>query len=98
MLKPLEDYDRTHDSTLLETLSCFLENERSWQRTAEALCIHRQTVFYRIRRIEKIGGCSLADTASISQYWLALNARQLLRSTASATLARNRASVDISPH
>jgi purine catabolism regulator len=78
MLKPLEDYDRTHDSALLETLTCFLDNERSWQRTAEAMRIHRQTVIYRIRRIEKIGGCSLGDTASISQYWLALNARQLL--------------------
>lgn len=87
MLKPLEDYDRTHESMLLETLSCFLDNERSWQRTAEAMCIHRQTVIYRIRRVEKIAGCSLADTASISQYWLALNARQLLGQPPSARRA-----------
>ena len=78
LLRPLEDYDKTHDSSLLETLACFLANQRSWQRTADAMCIHRQTVIYRIRRIEKIGGCSLSDTAAISQYWLALNARQLL--------------------
>ena len=87
MLKPLEDYDRTHDSALLDTLTCFLDNARSCQRTAQAMGIHRQTVIYRIRRIERIGGSDLADTASISQYWLALNARQLLGQSESAAQA-----------
>jgi purine catabolism regulator len=78
VLKPLEDYDRDCDASLVETLACFLENGRSWKRTAEAMHLHRQTVMYRIRRIEQIGGSSLSDTASISQYWLALSARKLL--------------------
>jgi PucR family transcriptional regulator, purine catabolism regulatory protein len=78
MLKPLEDYDRDCDASLVKTLSCFLENERSWKRTADAMHLHRQTVMYRIRRIEQIGGCDLSETASISKYWLALSARKLL--------------------
>ncbi|MDH6194119.1 purine catabolism regulator [Mycobacterium frederiksbergense] len=78
LLRPLEDYDASTNSSLVETLECFLENRRSWTQVAEAMHLHRQTVAYRIRRIEEIGGCSLADTATISQYWLALNARDLL--------------------
>lgn len=78
MLKPLEEYDRANDAELVETLACFLENGRSWKRTADAMHVHRQTVMYRIGRIEQIGGCSLSETASISQYWLALTARTLL--------------------
>lgn len=59
---------------LLMTLRVFLENGRSWQRTAEALHVHRQTVLYRIRRIEQLTGKRIADTGDLATLWLALKA------------------------
>lgn len=56
------------------TLRVFLENGRSWQRTAEALHVHRQTVLYRIRRIEQLTGKRIADTGDLATLWLALKA------------------------
>jgi purine catabolism regulator len=47
-------------------------------QTAAALNVHRQTVVYRIQRIEQITGRTVAETATIAEFWLALRARDLL--------------------
>jgi purine catabolism regulator len=47
-------------------------------QTAAALNVHRQTVVYRIQRIEQITGRAVAETAAIAEFWLALRARDLL--------------------
>lgn len=73
------EHDRLHRSGLLETLDSFLIHERSWQKTAEALQVHRQTVRYRIKKVEEITGIRLTDTAGIAEFWMALRARDLLR-------------------
>lgn len=80
-LSSLIDYDREHQSELLTTLDAFLMNQRSWQTTAEVLSVHRQTVLYRMRKVEKVTGRRLADTAEIAELWMALRARDLLRGT-----------------
>ncbi|MEW1718882.1 PucR family transcriptional regulator ligand-binding domain-containing protein [Streptomyces sp. NPDC093109] len=59
---------------LLTTLRVFLDNGRSWQRTAEKLHVHRQTVLYRVRRIERLTGKRIADTGDLAALWLALKA------------------------
>lgn len=71
-------YDAEHDGTLMGTLEAFLEHRRSWQRTAEALQIHRQTVHYRVRRIEELIDADLGESADLAQVWLALQARRSL--------------------
>ncbi|GED83234.1 hypothetical protein TNCT6_03190 [Streptomyces sp. 6-11-2] len=63
-----------HASELLTTLRVFLENGRSWQRTAEALHVHRQTVLYRVRRVEQLTGRHVTDTGDLAALWLALKA------------------------
>ena len=77
-IAPLERSDAQHSTELLRTLQAFLDHRRSWQRTAAALQVHRQTVLYRIRRIEELTGADLADTADIAQFWLALRAKRFL--------------------
>jgi purine catabolism regulator len=47
-------------------------------RTAAVLGVHRQTVVYRIQRIEEITGRKIAETATIAEFWLALRAKDLL--------------------
>lgn len=78
ILGPLIKYDDAHQSHLVETLHLFLTNNRSWQPTATALHIHKQTLVYRIRRIEQVTGRHLSSTADVAQLWLALEADGLL--------------------
>lgn len=77
-LGPLVEHDAAHRAGLVETLETFLANQRSWQRTAEAMNVHRQTVLYRIHKVEELTGAQLSDTADIAQLWLALRSRDLL--------------------
>ena len=67
-----------HESELLQTLEAFFDNQRSWQKTADSLHVHRQTVLYRIRKIEEISGYNLSATRDIAELWLALQARSLI--------------------
>lgn len=71
--------DHEHDGLLLQTLQAFFDNRRSWQRTADALHLHRQTVLYRIRKIEEITGRDLSTTNDIAELWLGLQAAHLLQ-------------------
>lgn len=79
-LGPLLAHDAQHHTDLVATLSSFLTNGRSWQRTASDLNVHRQTVLYRIRRVEELTNSSVSQTAHLAQLWLALEARSLLGS------------------
>lgn len=65
-------------SELIGTLRAFLDHGRSWQKTAAALHVHRQTVLYRVRKIEELTGRTLADTADLATVWLAIQAMTLL--------------------
>ncbi len=78
VLGKLIDYDATHSSDMVTTLDTYLRCQRSWLQTAAELGIHRQTVVYRIQRIEEITGRRIADTATLAEFWLALRARDLL--------------------
>ncbi|WP_123029287.1 PucR family transcriptional regulator [Mycolicibacterium stellerae] len=77
-LGPLIAYDARHSSDMVATLDTFLRCERSWLRTAKELGLHRQTVVYRIQRVEEITGRRIADTATLAEFWLALRAKDLL--------------------
>ncbi|WP_124713754.1 MULTISPECIES: PucR family transcriptional regulator [Mycolicibacterium] len=77
-LGPLIEHDAQHRTGLVETLEAFLANQRSWQRTAAAMNVHRQTVLYRVHKVEELTGARLSDTADIAQLWLALQSRDLL--------------------
>jgi PucR family transcriptional regulator, purine catabolism regulatory protein len=71
-------YDAKHASDMVSTLDTYLRCERSWLRTAKELGIHRQTVVYRIQRVEEITSRKVTDTATLAEFWLALRARDLL--------------------
>ena len=71
-------HDATHQPGLVETLEAFLVHRRSWQATATALHVHRQTVLYRIKKVEEITGRTMTETSDIAELWLALQARQHL--------------------
>lgn len=78
VLGPLTAYDTTSGSELTGSLEAFLQNRRSWQRTAAVLGVHKQTVMYRMQRVEQLTGRTLAESADIAELWLAFQARALL--------------------
>jgi purine catabolism regulator len=74
ILGPLIAYDGEHATELVHSLGVFLEHNRSWQRSAEELHVHKQTLVYRMHRVEELTGRDLRDTADVVQFWLALRA------------------------
>ena len=76
ILGPLLEYDSAHDSQLVLSLRTFLSNQRSWQRAAASLHVHRQTLVYRMRRVEELTGRRLDETEDVAELWLALRAAE----------------------
>lgn len=77
-LGALLKYDEEHGSELVTSLDTYLSCKRSWQEAASRLAVHRQTVIYRMRRVEEITGRDLSVTSHIADLWLALRARDLM--------------------
>ena len=71
-IDPLRRYDAEHGTELVHTLRVFLDQTCSWQRAADALHLHVNSLRYRIRRIEELTGHSLADTAGRTDLFLGL--------------------------
>lgn len=54
LLKPLFEYDRINSTDLALTLKVYLRNFFSLKKSAEELFIHRNTVSYRLEKIQEI--------------------------------------------
>lgn len=59
LLRPIAEYDRSHDAHLVHTLDTFLRCDGSWTRSAKLLHVHVNTLRYRIQRIEQLTGRQL---------------------------------------
>ncbi|MDI3422047.1 PucR family transcriptional regulator [Streptomyces luteolus] len=77
VLGPVLDHDRQNGTELLVTLEKFLNSDRSWRAAAAELRIHRQTLGYRLRKIEALTGRSLRSTGDLTALWTALLARRI---------------------
>ncbi|HLG61426.1 MAG TPA: helix-turn-helix domain-containing protein [Ktedonosporobacter sp.] len=60
-LGPLLNQDSRNDNTLLETLEGFFRCNGNLSETARAMHLHRNSLLYRLGRIEEILGASLDD-------------------------------------
>ncbi|HET6509094.1 MAG TPA: PucR family transcriptional regulator ligand-binding domain-containing protein [Baekduia sp.] len=81
LLGPLEAHDADgRPMDLLHSLRTFLEENRSWQRAATRLFVHKQTLVHRMKRVEQLTGLRLDSTEDVAQLWLALRTRDMVRS------------------
>lgn len=78
ILGPILDYDAEHGTLLVTSLRTYLSHDRSLKTTSEALHVHKQTVVYRMRRVEELTGQQLGRIEDIVKFWLALRALDLL--------------------
>lgn len=60
-LQRVIEHDKQHDTNYVQTLSVFLACMGRLRVAAEQLYIHRNTLEYRMRRIESVAGVSLED-------------------------------------
>lgn len=60
-IQPLVDYDRERQMDLIGTFSAYNHYQGNVSQTARALNLHRQSLLYRLRKIEALTGLSLVD-------------------------------------
>lgn len=66
--------DASSQATLRTSLFALLDNDLQWQATADGLGIHRQTLAYRLRQVEKLTGRSVRRVQDLAELWLARTA------------------------
>lgn len=64
-LKVLREYDKANNTELYVTLRTYLECEKNLRATAEALFIHRNTLIYRINRINQLTRLNLDSVNTV---------------------------------
>jgi purine catabolism regulator len=79
MLGPLLQADTRADSTLLETLEGFFRCNGNLSETARVMHLHRNSLLYRLGRIEEILGRSLDDSELRLSLQIALKIHHLLK-------------------
>lgn len=74
---PLETYDKDNQGILAETLEGYFFCGRNLRKTADYLFIHKNSVIYRLSKIESLIGKSLSDEQVCFNLELCLKLRQL---------------------
>lgn len=59
IIGPLVEYDRSHNSSLVQTMDAYFTHHGNISQTAESLFIHRNTLLYRLERVQELTGQSL---------------------------------------
>ena len=71
-LETLLAYDEKNKSNMFHTLDVYLENDCNAQLCGRLLFLHRNSLVYRIKRIQKIAGIDLSDPEERSYLRLSL--------------------------
>jgi purine catabolism regulator len=77
-LGKLAEYDSSQNADLIKTLEAFFACHGNLSQTAEALIVHRNTLLYRMNRIEEIAKIDLSRAETRLALHLALTIRRLL--------------------
>ncbi|MGH3195615.1 MAG: helix-turn-helix domain-containing protein [Streptosporangiaceae bacterium] len=79
VLQDVEAHEERHGGDLLATLQAWLSAGCSTAAAADTLVVHRNTVTYRLGRIEQLTGRTLRDSSVRLELQLALTIRELAR-------------------
>ncbi len=77
-LGTLSEYDMRQNADLIRTLEAFFNCHGNLSQTAESLIVHRNTLLYRMNRINEIAGIDLNRPETRLALHLALTIRRLL--------------------
>lgn len=59
VIGPLIEYDERHNSALVQTIDAYFNHHGNISQTAESLFVHRNTLLYRLERIQELTGHDL---------------------------------------
>jgi len=82
VLHTVAEHEERHGGDLLATLRAWLSAGCSTAAAADALVVHRNTVTYRLGRIEQLTGHSLRDSRVRLELELALTIREIVQAAA----------------
>ncbi len=77
-MQELERYDKENNGMLLQTLETYFACGTNIRRTADALFMHKNSVIYRLSKIESIIGRTLEDPEVLFDLQLCLKLRQII--------------------
>lgn len=73
----LTEYDRQYNTELSATMLCYLKNERSIQRTAKEMYVHKNTIVYRMSRIQELTNIDFRNNEQMMHIYLTYLYREL---------------------
>jgi purine catabolism regulator len=77
-IEPLLTYEQTRGIRLLQTLETYLETQGNASETARRLHLRRQSLLYRLQRIEELTKCDLSDAHDLFSLELGLRLYRLV--------------------
>ena len=66
----LLEYDKMYSTNFVDTLKTYISNRNNQYRSARALSIHRNTLLYRINKIQEIMEIDLNNQLTLLQLYL----------------------------
>lgn len=78
-IKALDEYDALNDSNLTQVLEIYMENDGSVQHTAAQLFVHRNTVNYKLKKIESLLDVDLTSFSVRNELALGLQVSKILK-------------------
>ena len=79
ILSKLIAYDEKYNTDLIKTLDVYLSKNCNLNQTAEELFIHRNTIKYRLQRIEEITNTNLDDAFTRLNFFNAILIKNFLQ-------------------
>lgn len=77
-LQAIIEYDKSTNAKLLMTLDSYLDHDMNIQSTADALFIHKNTLKYRLNKIQELLNCNLRSSQQLTRVYIALKVGKLL--------------------
>lgn len=90
VLGDLLAYDGAHGTRYFQTVKEFVRADGSWQQAAAQIHVHKQTLGYRLRKVEELTGRGFSRTAHLAEWWFALQAYDLLAACSNALAQTDR--------
>ena len=77
MLEPLITYDELNNSDLMECLKTYIECNSSIKETSDKLYLHKNTIIYKLKKIESILNCCVSNNRDLFNLQYALMIREV---------------------
>lgn len=72
IINKIKNYDKENSTSYMLTLRSYLHNNKNYNKMAKSLYLHKNTVLYRMKRIEELFHLDLSDIRVLTSLYLSL--------------------------